>query len=222
MNCPFCSAPLLFGSTACDCVFHPSTEFRPLEISYWEALRAWWRIYWPAQLVSTVLLTLLTRLLVRSINQWRNEHPLEAALLEGSLQHVISVLTFAIGAVCLWLFAPRILGRGYRGFCLVVSGSSGDVSRLTAQQRMSLWFFIWWRQVAGGLFALLLAMPLNMVLGTMKINAGNEIAAAAGLFAIGPVIMKMLVGQPLKSFQIEARRPANETIPPDAAAQVSS
>jgi hypothetical protein len=222
MNCPSCSAPLLFGSTVCGCGIRLSTSSRPLEISYSEALRAWWRIYWPSQLVSTVLLTLLTRWLLRSINQWRNEHQLEAAPLEGSLQFVISALTFAIGAVCLWLFAPRILGRGYRGFRLVASGFSGDAPRLTAQQRMSLWFFVWWRQIAGGLFALLLAMPLNMVLGTMKINAANEIAAAAGLFAIGPVIMKMLVGQPLKGFQVEARRPASETVPPDVDAQASS
>jgi hypothetical protein len=169
-----------------------------------------------------LLLAVSTRLLVRNINQWRNEHPLEASPLEGSMGVVSSALGFAIGAACLWLFAPRILARGYRGFRLVACGVSGDASKLRAKQRTSLWFFIWWRQVAGGLLALLLAMPLNMVLGTMKISAAGEIGVAADLFAIGPVIMKMLVGYPFKSFQIEARRPTRETIPAEAGLQASS
>lgn len=122
----------------------------------------------------------------------------------------LSILTFAgsflVGAVCLWLFAPRIFGRAYRGFRLVACVASNEIPKLNNRQRAELWFFVWWRQLAGGLVALLLAMPLNMLLGTMKIHAAPQIAAAAGLFGIGPIIIKMLVGHPLDGFQAETRR----------------
>jgi len=56
--------------------------------------------------------------------------------------------------------------------------------------------------------AVLLAAPLNIALATMGIYAGQLVSIAAGLFAIGPIILKMLVGHPLHGFQIETRRPA--------------
>ncbi len=206
MNCPLCSAPLLFGSTSCTCGLQRAVDSRPLEISYSEALRAWWRIYWPTQLVSLVLIALFSRLIIWLINAARKENPLTASPLESYAGLANAGFTLLVGAFCVWAFASRILRRDYRGFRLVACGASGEFRRLTWRQRLSLWFFIWWRQYAGGLFALLLAMPLNMLLGTMKINAANEIAAAAGLFAVGPIVMKMLVGYPLGGFQIEARR----------------
>jgi hypothetical protein len=183
------------------------TEDRPLEISYWEALRAWWRIYWPIQVLTIVPLAVLSRSLAANINAWRAEHPLQRSPLEV---HLTTVLTFVMGVVCLWLFTPRILERPYRGFSLVTCAAPGESgSKLTVRQRTELWFFVWWRQLAGALLALLLAMPLNMMLGTMGINASSVIAGALGLFAIGPIIMKMLVGHPLTGFQIEARRSAS-------------
>jgi hypothetical protein len=218
LNCPACSAPLLFGSTSCSCGFQRSrSEDRPLEISYWEAFRVWWRIYWPTQLLSIVLLAAGSIWLGRYVNAWRVAHPLQRFPLKGYLPAIAFLMPVLTGSVGLWLFTPRIVGRPYRGFRLVacmVSGESG--SRLTARQRAELWFFVWWRQFAGGLLALLLAGPLNMLLGTMRINASSQIAALMGLFAIGPIIMKMLVGHRLTGFQIEARRSLSQALPAEA------
>jgi hypothetical protein len=58
MNCPQCFSPILFGATACGCGYtQPKTpprgddrtvEDRATELSYLEALRAYWRVYWPS------------------------------------------------------------------------------------------------------------------------------------------------------------------------------
>ena len=188
MNCPSCSAPFLYGSETCLCGSQATgAKNQTLEVSYWEALRAWWRIYWPTQLVSIGLMAVFSRWLLRIVNQSRAEHPLEPSALEGYL----SILTvgggFLMGAVCLWFFAPRILGRAYRGFRLVACFEASEIPKLTVRQRNELWFFVWWRQLAGGLLVVLLSMPLNMMLGTMNINAAPQIAAAAGLFGVGPI-----------------------------------
>ena len=208
LNCPSCSAPLLFGSTSCNCGYQGiSAEDRPLEISYWEALRAWWRIYWPTQLLSIVAVAAFTRWLWISVSAWRTEHPLQRSPLASYSTALTIALSFLLGVVSLWLFTPRILGRPYRGFRMLARGVSGEsCSRLTGSQRAQLSFFVWWHQFVGGLAALLLAAPLNMMLGTMGISAAPQITAAAGLFAVGPIVMKMLVGHQLTGFQIEVRR----------------
>jgi hypothetical protein len=194
------------------------TEDRPFEISYWEALRAWWRIYWPTQLASTFVLALLSRLVIVAVNAARAERPLEKSLLEERLPVFTVIVSFLLGALLVWLFAPRTVGRPYRGFRLVCARSSESSAKMTGGERRSLWFFIWWRQFAGGLAATLLAMPLNMMLSTTGIRAGSEVAALIGLFAVGPIVMKMLVGHPFPGFQIEARRSAQHDAAPDAGA----
>jgi hypothetical protein len=218
LNCPSCSSPLLFGASSCSCGYQvSSTEDRPLEISYWEALRAWWRIYWPTQVVALFSMALFSRWMLGAINAARNEWPLDKSLLERRAALLTTLVTMLLSALCLWLFSPRIAGRPYRGFRLVRVPSDAPGQRMKAAEQMSLWFFIWWRQLVGGLAAMLLAMPLNMLLGTMRINAGSELSAFIGLFAIGPIIMKMLMGHPLSGFQIEARRAIEQTAS-DAAA----
>lgn len=167
----------------------PSGEDRPLEVSYWEALRAWWRIYWPTQLLTSLVVAAFSIWLTHVINASRAEHPLQGSALERYVSLVTFVMGALVGAVCLWLFAPRIVGRPYRGFSLVVHVAPCDSrsSLLTARQRTQLWFFVWWRQLAGALAATVLAAPLNILLGTMRVSAGSEIGIAAGLFVIGPL-----------------------------------
>lgn len=160
------------------------------------------------------VMALLPQWLLAVVHRRRGEYPLEASPLEAHLAVLMLAASVAAGAVCIWLFAPRIIGRAYRGFRLVACSAPGENLKLTAPQRTRLWFFVWWRLTAGGLFALLLAMPLNMLLSTMGIHAASPIAGAAGLFLIGPLVMKMLVGHPLKDFRIEVRRPFPS--PPDA------
>jgi len=76
-----------------------------------------------------------------------------------------------------------------------------------AMRWTELAFCVWWRQFAGGIFALLLAAPLNMLLKTSGVDASWEDAVATELFVTGPIILKMLVANPFTGFPIEAERP---------------
>jgi hypothetical protein len=164
-----------------------------LEISYWEALRAWWRVYWPTQLLSGAVLVVFRAWLFTYINAMRAANPLQASVPERYASVGIFLLNFFTVAICVWLFLPRVIDRPYRGFFLVTCAAPDESGpRFTMRQRNEAWFFVWWRQLAGGLITLLLAAPLNMILGTMRINASTWVGAAAGLFAIGPIVMKLL------------------------------
>ena len=147
------------------------------------------------------------------MNAARAENPLERGLLAGHIAFLKMLVSLLLGAACVWLFSPRILGRPYRGFRLVRVPAGECGRKMTLKEGRSLWFFIWWRQLVGGLAAMLLTAPLNMLLGTMRIRASSEIGSLLGLFAVGPIVMKMLVGNPLSGFRIEARR-ADELNPP--------
>ena len=65
---------------------------------------------------------------------------------------------------------------------------------------------MWWRLLAAGLFGVVLGAPLNVLLALMGLNVSMQVGAAAGLFIVGPVLVKMLVGNPFPGFSIEARR----------------
>jgi hypothetical protein len=186
-------------------------------------LRAWWRIYWPIQIVAAILLIIVGRWQMGAINQWRFDHPLEASPLERApLKYVSAVVGPAIAAACLWLFTSRILGRAFRGFRLVACGPAGEIPKLNFRQRVRLKFFVWWRYFAGGLLASLLAAPLNMMMATMGIASPSAVSALASLFAIGPVVMKMLVGSQLQDFRLEAWRQAPTPPRPDPVASTES
>jgi hypothetical protein len=68
------------------------------------------------------------------------------------------------------------------------------------------------------LFAVLLAGPLNWILGTMRISVSQWIAVAAGVLIIGPVLLKMSVGHPFATFRLEANR-GGTGAPPDLVSQ---
>lgn len=203
MNCPSCSAPL-FGSASCSCGHR--IESRPQEITYWESLRAWWRIYWPTQLLSIAPVA-FSAWLAANLDAFA-VRPFQTSPGESNLALLwifTAVLTLLLNAACVWLFLPRIFGRPYQDFLLVACETPGGcASGLTSRQRTALWLFVWWRCLAGGLLALVLVMAFLMLAG----KAGDMIVAilpVTGLFAIGPMIMKMLVGQTLAGLQVEAR-----------------
>jgi hypothetical protein len=162
-----------------------------VELSYWEGLRAYWRIYWPAQVAAMV-----SAFVYAMVHSGRAQ-----ALTALGLQALV-------GAIALFAFVPRIYSRPYRGFALVVLEPAQDAPRRTLdlRQRASLWWFLWWRQLAAGLIAGFLAMPTNMVLGIMGLHLSGGIAFVAGLLIIGPILMKLLIGNPFDDFRIEVQR----------------
>jgi hypothetical protein len=56
------------------------------------------------------------------------------------------------------------------------------------------------------MLASVLAMPLNMALGIMGLRVSQWIAVFAGVLVVGPILMKMLIGNQFAGFRIEARR----------------
>jgi len=209
MNCPLCSEPMLFGATSCPCGYSlgsAASEDVPIELSYWEALRAFWRIYWPTQLVSSVLIFALA--FAAALTQPRGARPSElAVILSGAVQ-------IAIGAAAYFLFVPRVCSRPYGGFALVlVSFPSGEITtRMRGRVRIQVWFFLWWRLIVAGLLAGVMAMPLNAILGIMGVHCSPWIAIFAVILGVGPILLKMLIGQQFKEFRLEARRSVDKAI----------
>jgi len=114
----------------------------------------------------------------------------------------------ALGAVLLFLFVPRICSRPYRGFSLmVVDIATGQAGRkLRVRQRARVWLFLWWRQILAGLLASLLAMPLNALLAIIGLQLAQWVATFGGILVIGPILLKMLIGNRFDDFCVEARR----------------
>jgi hypothetical protein len=190
MNCPACSEPLLFGAKSCPCgyrVTEPSEEL-PIELTYWEALRAYWRVYWPSQLLALGLMIILGIVMARSF-WW--------LLLAGVV----------VGALTFFTYIPRIVSRPYQGFAIVVVDRAGAAgSKLRGAAWLQVFGFLWWRQLGAGLFAALLAMPLNILLGLMGLQVNGWVANAAGILIVGPLLLKMLIGNQFEAFRLEARR----------------
>jgi hypothetical protein len=177
-----------------------------LELSYWEALRAWWRIYWPTQLLLGALMILSNAALLAFINYRRAVNPLSPALpVRPAL--AFGLLQVAASAVAQYAFVVRVVSRPFRGFRLVVVTPDAPCSAvLTRAMRGRVWFFLWWRQLVAGLLAMLLLVPLNIVLMTMGIGISGQLATLAGVFAVGPILVKMLIGHSFPTFRIEVRR----------------
>jgi hypothetical protein len=162
-----------------------------VELSYWEGLRVYWRIYWPMQVVAMVFAFLF-------------------AMVHSGGTEVLTALALQVlvGAIALFAFLKRIYSRPYRGFALVVlePEENAQQRKLSLAQRARVWWFLWWRQLVAGIVAGFLAMPTNMVLGIMGLHVSGGIAFVAGVLIIGPILMKLLIGNPFGDFQIEVRR----------------
>jgi hypothetical protein len=199
MNCPWCSSPLLFGATSCPCGYNPASspsDELPIELSYGESLRAFWRIYWPTQVLGLVAFFAFAMVY----------QPTE---LDTASNLLAIALQVAIVAVGLFLFVPRICSRPYRGFSLLVVelASGGTTRRLRPERRGRVCLFLWWRQILAGMISTLLAMPLNMVLSIMGLHLAQWVSTFAGVLVVGPILLKMLIGYQFDDFRLEARRP---------------
>jgi hypothetical protein len=210
MNCPSCSAPLLFGATGCDCGYHVSRFVTsPIDLSYWEALNAFWRIYWPAQLFGMVGLFLITR---GALKLGTQIYRIEMANQEVG-QFLIQT---GLGAIALFLFIHRIVSLPYKSFKITLVGTSSQLAankRLTLHQRFNLFFFVWWRQMVAGLLVFFLAGPLNILIGLIGLrsifglNPRFLVSVLASALAVGPILMKMLVAHQFPTFRVEVTRP---------------
>ena len=121
---------------------------------------------------------------------------------------LLTVLQIPLGAATLFLFVPRICSRPYRGFSIVVVDvESGETSqKLHGRLRGRVWLFLLWRQLVAGFFTGILALPLNAMLILMGLQLQQWILVFAGVLVVGPILLKMLIGNQFDDFRIEARR----------------
>jgi len=156
MNCPLCSSPLLFGATSCPCGYNKASspdDTLPIDLSYWEGLRAYWRVYWPTQVVGLIFMFGIAMV----------SSPAAPRGMGGVL---LILLQIALSVVALYLFVPRICSRPYRGFSLVVVeiATGASTQKLRGRPRARVAIFLWWRQILAGMAASLLTVPLNALI----------------------------------------------------------
>lgn len=198
MNCPSCGAPLLFGSKDCSCGYDSRAEEEPLaiDLSYWEALRVYWRIYWPIQVV-----TWIASIALEAIRVWLIEKYMIVRLMPFKLAIIVAP------TLAMFLFIPWLTSRPYRGFRLHLVGlESGADLRFTLPRRAQVWFFLWWRGLAAALLAWLLNVSLDTALRLLGLFITNWVMLTAGLLVIGPILIQMLVGYQFSDFHLEAVR----------------
>jgi len=161
-----------------------------MELTYTQALRAYWRVYWPSQLLGAALL-------------------FAAEWFLSSLSWIwLLLIAIFVSAGALYLFVPRICSRPYRGFSIVlVSAATGAAqTRLRGLAHWHIWAFLWWRQFFAGLLAAILAIPLNLLLSRFGLQLNQAVANAAGILVIGPLLLKMLIGTQFAGVRLEARK----------------
>lgn len=209
VNCPACGSAMFMGVTACPCGYEQSRALSAIEPTYWEALRAYWRIYWPTQLFAIVA----NPIFVSGI--WlRFSGEIHTFNLQ-SLSSVTQVaLQFVLGAIGLFIFIHRCLSSPFHGFSIsVIRDSDGSALRkIDLGQRFSLWFYLFWRQILAGLLAGFLSMPLNVLVSLVGlrtvfgINIAYWISTLGVILAVGPLLLKMMIGNPFEGFHLEVRR----------------
>lgn len=205
MNCPNCGRALLFGALDCDCGYRGvSAQSSNIELSYWEALRAYWRIYWPWQLFSIAAYQPFVWFPV-----WGRVYFLGIRNLTQPEQFLLQA---GLGAIGLFLFVHRFINSPFRDFSIYPVSDSGAEMLFKLRQRGQVWFFLWWRQLVAALFAALLAAPLNVLLSLIGLRAvlGVDVAlwvsALGVILGIGPILLKMLIGHQFPDFRLEVKR----------------
>jgi len=107
-----------------------------------EALRAFWRVYWPVQLFAIagyVPFLLWIRVAGRYFILRSSALPVEGLVLAQ----------FVLSGVGLFLFVPRIASQPYQRFSIQVIDPDGNPTRkLSLRHRAHLWFFLWLEAVA--------------------------------------------------------------------------
>lgn len=210
MNCPSCSEPLLFGATGCDCGYSVSqSTTSPIDLSYREALSAFWRVYWPSQLFGIVGLFPITGGFLKF-----GDRTYRLALANPEMDQFL--IQAGLGTIALFVFVHRIFSRPYNAFTITLVELRQDAAakRVTLHQRFSIWFFLWWRQIVAGILVFFLAGPLNMFIGVIGLRSvyGLDPRFLVSVFAtalgVGPILMKMLVSHQFSGFRFEVKRPS--------------
>ncbi len=192
---------MLFGVTECGCGYKQAEEAEslPFELSYWEALRAYWRVYWPSQLFAAAAVVALT--IIAGV------FGIGRAFL--SQRDAVNLFAIAASSIGLYLFVGRIISRPYRHFSIEAlwTASEATTGSLPPSKRIQVWWFLLWRQSVGAWLAGMLSVPINGLVSMFGFVLPTFIITLAGVLVIGPVLLRMLIGHQFAEFRLEARRP---------------
>ena len=202
MTCPSCSSPVLLGAATCQCGFKLGRErFGPHDLSWEEALRAYWRVYWPAQLLTAIAYLRFIRFRGDIVYRFQPS---------SNVLFVLQMVLFAIG---LFLFVSRLYDPFEKFSLVLVDGNAVAMPRrLELSQRARIWIFLYWRQIAAGFIVVLLSAALNTLFGLIGLravyglNPAFLVSLPAGILMIGPILMKMLIAHTFPGFHMEVRR----------------
>lgn len=176
-------------------------------------MAAYWRIYWPTQMFGIVGYL--------PVIFWIRVPGGTYAVAGGMDPATQFLLQVGLGAIGLFLFIHRFLSSCFRRFSihLILDSPGQKEGKLILKYRSQVWFFIWWRQIVAGIIAAILAAPLNSLISlfglraVLGINISYWISTLAVVLAVGPILLKMLIGHQFKDFHLEVRRfPANAAL----------
>ena|SRR5579872_5305906 len=171
-----------------------------IDITYWEALRSYWRIYWPAQLLS--LVAYFPFILIGVRGQIITLHLSPPG-------HVLALVV--LGTLGFLLYVHRMLSP-FRRFSIEIVPSHQGSTALTVRRRTQLWLFVASRQIVGLIVALLMLAPTNILLSLIGLRAilgvglSSMLTALSLVFVVGPITIKMLIGHDFSDFTLEVKR----------------
>ncbi len=187
----------------CGCGHTHTRRLSSIDLSYPEALVAYWRIYWPTGIAGYLPVQAWMRLPGHT-------YVLQVNAAGATEQFLFQNILFTVG---LFLFVHRFLSSSFRRFSIqILKDSNGEkATKLPLAQRIQIWLFLWWRHIVAGFVAIILAAPLNMLLSliglraVLGINVAFWISILGVVLAAGPVLLKMLIGHQFGDFRFEVK-----------------
>jgi hypothetical protein len=99
------------------------------------------------------------------------------------------------------------MAHPFKGFVLVTVASNNRAEELNFRAQFLIWLFLYSRMLCAAVVTVFLLAPLNIFLSLFGVSAPTQVAFLATIFAVGPLLLKMLVGHEFSGFRIEVRRP---------------
>jgi hypothetical protein len=187
------------------CLNSASALSNSVELSYGEALRVFWRIYWPSQLMA--LTAFASGIAIRTA------HTVYTLRLSGAQRGGLE-LGLLVTVMC--FYVHRIVAPPYRSFRIeIVQDQHPDSAQekpFSLKRRIRVWSFLAWRMGVAEAIALILEAPLNIflsLLGVRKVlwfDTGFVVLTVAIVLIIGPTVLRFLIGYQFSDFRLEVFR----------------
>lgn len=179
------------------------------EVTYFEALAAFWAVFWPSVVFAVSVFYALK-------SSQGSYGAFEEFLKDGGSRLASLNGLIALGLFLFWPQFTNWTGHwiGHRFRIDIVSGPAESTGhpKLTFLLRLRVWFFIFWRLEVALLAVYALATIVNIILLMFAVPSNTAVAealAAIGvIFLAGPLIVKLLVGYGFGECRVTVQRAA--------------